>query len=343
MDFVTHLPRTFEKNDVIWVVVDRLTKSTHFLPIRETTHVHELTEIFLRGIVRVHGVPVSIVSDRDTRLHHGFGRVSNMLGGVLQPGTKAYRLFDPVARKIHISRDVVFNEDKGWCWETTINVEAPGGDKYIFDFPETILHDVTNVPRDAYDDSVTTRKFRSLDYIYDHKTEVEMAEEELLLMGIDEPVCFEQAIKEPKWKDAMDKEIEAIEKNHTWRHGIDYEEVFAPVNLPLALAAKHNWEVHHLDVKSAFLNGVLQEEVYISQPKGYAKEGREHMVYRLMKALYGFYQAPRAWYARLNQYLLTLGFIKCPFENVVYIKRDGAGSQIVGVYVDDLIFTGANI
>ncbi|XP_074346913.1 uncharacterized protein LOC141685724 [Apium graveolens] len=67
MDFVTHLPRTFKKNDVIWVMVDRLTKSAHFLPIRETTPVHELAEIFQRDIVRLHGVPVSIVSDRDTR------------------------------------------------------------------------------------------------------------------------------------------------------------------------------------------------------------------------------------------------------------------------------------
>ncbi|XP_074356603.1 uncharacterized protein LOC141696348 [Apium graveolens] len=73
MDFVTHLPRTFKKNDVIWVVIDRLTKSAHFLPIRETTHVHELTEIFQRDIVRLHGVPVSIVSDRDTSWHASIG------------------------------------------------------------------------------------------------------------------------------------------------------------------------------------------------------------------------------------------------------------------------------
>ena len=72
MDFVTGLPRTFRKNDVIWVVVDRLTKSAHFLPIRETTPVHELAEIFQRDIVRLHGMPVSIVSDRDTRFTSHF-------------------------------------------------------------------------------------------------------------------------------------------------------------------------------------------------------------------------------------------------------------------------------
>ena len=66
------------------------------------------------------------------------------------------------------------------------------------------------------------------------------------------------------------------------------------IRLLLALAAKKGWKVHHLDVKSAFLNGELQEEVYVSQPDGFVITGKEHMVYRLNKALYGLRQAPRA-------------------------------------------------
>lgn len=87
------------------------------------------------------------------------------------------------------------------------------------------------------------------------------------------------------------------------KHGVDYDEVFGPVTrletvrLLLALAAKHDWEVHHLDVKSAFLNGILLEEVYVRQPKGFIKEGQADKVYRLLKALYGLRQAPRAWYS----------------------------------------------
>ena len=97
-----------------------------------------------------------------------------------------------------------------------------------------------------------------------------------------------------------------VAKGYVQRYGVDYEEVFAPVTrleivrLLLALVAKHSWEVHHLDVKSAFLNGVILEEVYVSQPKGFVKEGMEHKVYKLYKALYGLCQAPRAWYSRLN-------------------------------------------
>lgn len=140
-----------------------------------------------------------------------------------------------------------------------------------------------------------------------------------------------------------------VAKGYVQKYGVDYEEVFAPVTrmetvrLLLALAAKNEWEVHHLDVKSAFLNGELLEEVYVSQPRGYEKKGEEHKVYRLFKALYGLRQAPRAWYARLNKCLTDLGFTKCPFEHAVYVRRVGNEALIVGVYVDDLLVTGTTV
>jgi hypothetical protein len=91
-----------------------------------------------------------------------------------------------------------------------------------------------------------------------------------------------------------------VAKGYVQRHGVDYDEVFAPVarlesvRLLLALAAGSGWGVHHMDVKSAFLNGELQEEVYAAQPPGFAVKGQEHLVLRLDKALYGLKQAPRA-------------------------------------------------
>ena len=115
------------------------------------------------------------------------------------------------------------------------------------------------------------------------------------------------------------------------------------VRLLLALAAKHSWEVHHLDVKSAFLNGVLFEEVYVQQPQGYVRKGQEHKVYRLLKAFYGLRQAPRAWYSHLNKCLLKLGFVKCTYEHAVYTRKHNTESLVVGVYVDDLIITGPNL
>ncbi|KAJ0532496.1 putative RNA-directed DNA polymerase [Helianthus annuus] len=139
-----------------------------------------------------------------------------------------------------------------------------------------------------------------------------------------------------------------VAKGYVQQHGIDFDEVFAPVarmetvRLMLALAAYQGWEVHHLDVKSAFLHGDLKEEVYVSQPEGFIKPGNEGKVYRLSKALYGLRQAPRAWNTKLDQTLKSLNFNKCTLENAIYTRTSEASTIIVGVYVDDLIVTGTS-
>ena len=103
-------------------------------------------------------------------------------------------------------------------------------------------------------------------------------------------------------------------KGYKQKHGIDYEETFAPVSrmetvrAVLSIAAQKKWKVYQMDVKSTFLNGVLMEEVYIEQPLGYENKGQEHKVCKLKKALYGLKQAPRAWYSRIDSYLLENGF-----------------------------------
>jgi len=98
------------------------------------------------------------------------------------------------------------------------------------------------------------------------------------------------------------------------QEGIDYDDAFAPVarmesvRVLLALVAQEGWGVHHMDVKSAFLNGDLKEEVYVRQPPGFAVAGEEWKVYRLKKAPYGLWQAPRAWNAKLDITLKKMGF-----------------------------------
>ncbi|CAM8977151.1 unnamed protein product [Rhodiola kirilowii] len=95
-----------------------------------------------------------------------------------------------------------------------------------------------------------------------------------------------------------------------------------------------------MDVKSAFLNGVLEEEVYVDQPPGYVQRGKESNVYKLKKALYGLKQAPRAWYAWIDMYMLENGFLKCPYEHTLYIKTSAEGQMmIVCLCVNDLLFT----
>ena len=96
-----------------------------------------------------------------------------------------------------------------------------------------------------------------------------------------------------------------------------------------------------MDVKSAFLNGVLKEEVFVEQPPRYIKKGQEKQIYKLNKALYGLKQAPRAWNTQIDTYLLRRGFQKSPFEHTLYIKSNSNSDVIiVCLYVDDLIFIG---
>lgn len=110
----------------------------------------------------------------------------------------------------------------------------------------------------------------------------------------------------------------------------------------LALAAQLKLQVYQLDVKSAFLNGEIEEEVYVEQPQGYKVQGEEDKVYRLKKALYGLKQAPRAWNNKIDKYLVEHRFLKSPSEPSLYVKMQGNHFLILCLYVDDLIYTGNN-
>ena len=140
-----------------------------------------------------------------------------------------------------------------------------------------------------------------------------------------------------------------VAKGYVQRHGVDFDEVFAPVarietiRFIIALAASNGWEVHHLDVKTAFLHGELKETVYVTQPEGFTVKGSENKIYKLNKALYGLRQAPRAWNNKLNKILKELDFVKCSKEPSLYRKQEGVHFLLVAVYVDDLLVTGSNL
>jgi hypothetical protein len=140
-----------------------------------------------------------------------------------------------------------------------------------------------------------------------------------------------------------------VVKGYAQIFGVDYSDTFAPVArldtiiLLLAVVAQKNWKVYQLDVKSAFLNGFLQEEIYVEQPEGYVKEGEEDKVYLLKKALYGLKQASRAWYSIIDEHLQNLGFAKSFSKSTLYVKQNGAIILIISLYVDDLLVTGNNI
>ena len=139
-----------------------------------------------------------------------------------------------------------------------------------------------------------------------------------------------------------------VVKGYAQIFGVDYSDTFAPVarletiKLLLAIAAQKGWKIFQLDVKSAFLNGVLEEEIYVEQPDGFVVQGEQNKVYKLKKALYSLKQAPRAWYSRINDYLLKFGFERSLSETTLYVKHKGNDILIVSLYVDDLLVTGNN-
>jgi hypothetical protein len=133
-------------------------------------------------------------------------------------------------------------------------------------------------------------------------------------------------------------------KGYAQVEGVDFEETFSPVSrmeairMILAYACSKRIKVYQMDVKSTFLNGELEEEVYIEQPEGFLLSEREDYVCRLKKAMYGLKKSPRAWYSRLDKYLQQQGFRKGNADRNLYVKVDRDNILIIEVYVDDIIF-----
>jgi len=211
----------------------------------------------------------------------------------------------------------------------------------------------------------------------------------LAFLSMVEPHSVSQATKDECWIQAMNEELDQIEKNHTWelvprphdknvigtkwifknklnengdvirnkarlvckgyaqQEGIDFEEPFAPVakleaiRMFLAFSSFQQIKVYQMDVKSSFLNGDLEEEVYIEQPEGFIFGNDKNLFCRLKKALYGLKQAPQEWYYCLDKYLQQQGFTKWYANINLYTKIENDKLLIIVVYVDDIIF-GSN-
>ncbi|KAJ9564972.1 hypothetical protein OSB04_000938 [Centaurea solstitialis] len=139
-----------------------------------------------------------------------------------------------------------------------------------------------------------------------------------------------------------------VAQGYRQEEGIDHDETFAPVarleaiRLFLAFAAHMNFKVYQMDIKNAFLNGKLNEEVYVAQPPGFVDPKFPDHVYKLNKALYGLKQAPRAWYDTLSTFLLSKGFVRGKIDSTLFLKKYPKHILLVQIYVDDIIFGSTN-
>lgn len=140
-----------------------------------------------------------------------------------------------------------------------------------------------------------------------------------------------------------------VARGFSQRKGIDYDETFSPVirhstlRLLLALAANLNLTIDHMDVKTAFLNGNVDEVIYMRQPPQFEEKGKEDHVCLLQKSLYGLKQAPRSWNMKLHTELESLNFKRCKNESCVYIRSTGKDKIILAVYVDDILLFYNNL
>ncbi|GJV20335.1 retrovirus-related pol polyprotein from transposon TNT 1-94 [Tanacetum coccineum] len=155
-------------------------------------------------------------------------------------------------------------------------------------------------------------------------------------------------VKLDEYGDVLKNKARLVAKGFRQEEGLDFEESFAPVarleaiRIFIANAASKNMTVYQMDVKTAFLNGELKEEVYVHQPEGFVDPERPHHVYRLKKALYGLKQAPRAWYDTLSRFLLAQGFSKGVVDPTLFIRKTGKHTLHVQIYVDDIIFASTD-
>ena len=139
-----------------------------------------------------------------------------------------------------------------------------------------------------------------------------------------------------------------VVKGYSQIEGIDYVETFSPViksksvKILLSLANVEGWEVHQMDVKTAFLNSELEEDIYVKQPDGFQNKKFPDYVWKLKKALYGLKQSPRQWWITMRDFLFSLGFVACNFDPCIFLlDRDGVLTYL-GLYVDDLQICGGN-
>jgi hypothetical protein len=214
-------------------------------------------------------------------------------------------------------------------------------------------------------------------------------ERHLAFSSVATPATVTEALKDPDWVAAIDKEMDSMIKNEVFDlvelprgrkaigskvifkvktdstgsvsklkarfvaqgfrqvQGLDYNETFAPtakgasIRAVLALAADADLELDQMDVATAFLNGNLEEEIYMRQPEGTIRPGDEHLVWRLKRSIYGLKQSSRAWYKELDAFLRSIGFKCCESDASVYVQLFDDGIVIVVVYVDDLLIAAS--
>ncbi|VVT54861.1 uncharacterized protein SAPINGB_P004299 [Magnusiomyces paraingens] len=204
----------------------------------------------------------------------------------------------------------------------------------------------TPAKRPAEEECISYRRLKSLRFEYD----------DVALLVFTDPSSFEEAMSSEEaefWLEACVIEMSSLKRNGTWelvdlppgRKAINSKWVFkvkrkADGSIERYKARLFGFQVHHMDVETAFLNGDLKEDIFMEKPKGFVVKGQESKVCHLKKSLYGLKQAPLCWNEKIHGALVKLGFIRNESDYGVYTKGSGSTMVIIALYVDDLLISG---
>ncbi|RVX04557.1 Retrovirus-related Pol polyprotein from transposon TNT 1-94 [Vitis vinifera] len=279
---------------------------------------------------------------------------------------KGYRCYDPVSHRLHVSHESLV--------PSTNTFDPP------LDFsPDIFDASPRQVADEQIDDELPHFEPGSLApaLLEDppqnipprHSTRVRSIPSHLLdyhcytaLATLHEPQTYREAFTDPLWQIAMKEELDALTKNHTWDlvtlppgHSVvgckwiykiktrsdGSVERYKARLVAKAVAAARKWDLFQMDVKNAFLNGDLSEEVYMQPPLGLSVESNK--VCHLQRALYGLKQAPRAWFSKFSSTIFRLGYTASPYDSALFLRRTDKGTILLLLYVDDMIITGDDL
>lgn len=297
--------------------------------------------------------------------------------------TKGYRMYNPISSKILFSRNVIFNEKQSVENEEKQAALQPVlyyDDNDKSDEDDNFSHNVVTSQRKSMRRINPPNRFgewvcSSVVDIPEPKTVSEAlngpeSNEWKLAMqreidSIDSnnvwtltkssngkaPITTKWIFKRKIGSDGNVSSYKArlVAQGFSQRPGVDYEETFAPVirfesvRTIIALSAKHNMKIHQMDVSSAFLNGNIEEELYLTQPEGFIQSGKENFLCKLNKAIYGLKQAPKCWNSCIDSFLKELKFEQSSNDSCIYTKTIDNKHCILGIYVDDVIIASESI